>query len=195
MPREKSAGIIIYRMENNEPHYLLLHYAPSEKGRKGHWGFTKGHVEKGETDEQTARRETAEETGIKELKIIPGFKRSEKYFFKRVYGLKGKARENAPWVFKLVIFFLAQTQVEKVQLSHEHIGYVWLPYREASKKITFKNSKELLKRANDFVISKKGFQHSQKNPKGQGFDLQTSGRVGRKPQGIQGGREHLKQKP
>jgi hypothetical protein len=30
-------------MENNEPYYLLLHYAPSDKGRKA-MGFTKGHV-------------------------------------------------------------------------------------------------------------------------------------------------------
>lgn len=194
MPREKSAGIILFRIENNEPHYLLLHYAPSEKGRKGHWGFTKGHVEKGETDEQAARRETAEETGIRELKILPGFKRSEKYFFKRVYGLKGKAREKAPWVFKLVIFFLARTHVENVQLSHEHIGFVWLPYKEAHRKITFKNSKELLKRANDFVISKKSFQHSEKNPKRQSSDLQAGGRPGRKPQGIQGGGQHFEQK-
>jgi len=184
MPREKSAGIILFRMENNEPHYLLLHYAPSEKGRKGHWGFTKGHVEKGETDEQAARRETAEETGIRELKILPGFKRSEKYFFKRVYGLKGKAREKAPWVFKLVIFFLAQTHIENVQLSHEHIGFVWLPYKEAHKKITFKNSKELLKRANDFVISKKGSANHQKDTERQGSNLQPSGQAGRQPKSL-----------
>lgn len=173
-------------MENNEPHYLLLHYAPSEKGRKGHWGFTKGHVEKGETDEQAARRETAEETGIKELKILPGFKRSEKYFFKRVYGLKGKAREKAPWVFKLVIFFLAQTKTKDVKLSHEHTEFVWLTYSQAYKKITFKNSKELLKRANDFVVSGKSIQYRQKNSKRGSFDLQKSGAAGRKAKGIQG---------
>ena len=185
----------MFRMENNEPHYLLLHYAPSEKGRKGHWGFTKGHVEKGESDEQTAHRETAEETGIKELKILPGFKRSEKYFFKRVYGLKGKAREKAPWVFKLVIFFLAETNIKGVQLSHEHIGYTWLPYKEALKKITFKNSKELLKRANDFVISRKSFTNHKEDTKREGSDLQAGGKAIRKPQGIQGSRQHFKQKP
>lgn len=156
MPREKSAGIIIYRIENGEPHYLLLHYAPSEKGRKGHWGFTKGHVEKGETDEQAARREAIEETGIKELNIVSGFKRSEKYFFKRVYGLKGEARKKAPWIFKLVIFFLAETRITNVKLSDEHVGYMWLPYPEARKRISFKNSKELLRRANEFITKNNG---------------------------------------
>ena len=66
MPREKSAGAIIFRTENGIKYYLLLHYAPSEPGKRGQWGFAKGHVEEGETEEETARREVAEETGIKD---------------------------------------------------------------------------------------------------------------------------------
>jgi 8-oxo-dGTP pyrophosphatase MutT (NUDIX family) len=156
MPREKSAGGIIFRKEEGNVYYLLLHYTPSEKGKHGHWGFAKGHVEQGETDEQTARREIAEETGITDLKIISGFKEQEKYFFRQVYGLKGEARKKAPWIFKLVIFFLAETKTQNVKISDEHIGYVWLPYQEARKKISFKNSKELLKKANDFIEKNNG---------------------------------------
>jgi 8-oxo-dGTP pyrophosphatase MutT (NUDIX family) len=155
MPKEKSAGAIIYRKENGINYYLLLHYAPSEKGKQGQWGFAKGHVEKGETDIETARREIAEETGIEDLNIIPGFKELEKYFFKRSYGLEGEARKKAPWVFKLVVFFLAETKTKDVKISDEHIGFVWLPIEEAIKKTTFKDSKKLLKAANDFVISLK----------------------------------------
>ena len=70
MPREKSAGAIIYRMENDVPQYLLLHYTPSNEGKRGQWGFAKGHVEQGENDIQTAKREISEETGIKDLKFI-----------------------------------------------------------------------------------------------------------------------------
>ena len=71
MPQEKSAGALIFRMtpvksaeggvsqeakqfngvKNNIPHYLLLHY------ESGHWEFAKGHIEKGESEEQTVRRE------------------------------------------------------------------------------------------------------------------------------------------
>jgi len=153
MPKEKSAGAIIYRKEDNVNYYLLLHYAPSEPGKRGQWGFAKGHVEQGETDLETAKREILEETGIKDLKIIPGFKETEKYFFKRVYGLEGKARKNAPWIFKLVIFFLAETETKEIKISDEHIDFVWLPIKEAIKKTTFKDSKNLLKKANDFVLS------------------------------------------
>ena len=82
MPREKSAGAIIFKIINSVPHYLLLHY-PS-----GHWEFAKGHIEEGEKPESAAIREIEEETGIKDLKIIPGFKEYIKYFFRKSYGLE-----------------------------------------------------------------------------------------------------------
>ncbi len=153
MPKEKSAGAIIFRKENNEIYYLLLHYAPSEPGKRGQWGFAKGHVEQGETEIETAKREINEETGIKDLKIIPGFKELEKYFFKKSYGLEGEARKKAPWVFKLVVFFIAETKTKEIKISDEHIGFVWLPIKEAIKKTTFKNSKKLLKEADDFIMN------------------------------------------
>ena len=155
MPKEKSAGAIIFRMENGAPQYLLLHYAPSEPGKRGQWGFAKGHVEQGETEIETMKREVAEETGIKDLKIVSGFKELEKYFFKKSYGLVGEARKKAPWVFKIVVFFIAETKTKEVKISDEHIGFVWLPIEAAIKKTTFKNSKKLLQEANDFILQRK----------------------------------------
>ena len=155
MPQEKSAGAIVFRREpsyaktsegkDNQIYYLLLHY------QSGHWEFPKGHVERGETEEQTVVREVAEETGIKDLKILPGFKQYIKYFFRRSYGLKGEARKKAPWVFKLVIFYLAETKTKEIKISFEHKGYKWLPYEEALKQLTFKNAKEILRKAQSFL--------------------------------------------
>ena len=146
MPREKSAGAIIYRREDNKIYYLLLHY-PS-----GHWEFPKGHIEEGESEEETVKREITEETGINDIRIIPGYKKYIKYFFRQGYGLKGEAKKKAPWIFKLVVFHIAETQTKEIKISSEHTGAIWLPIDEAIKKTTFKNSKMLLKEANDFVL-------------------------------------------
>ena len=81
MPREKSAGAIIFFMENSQPHYLLLHY-PGTNRKGGHWEFAKGHIEEGEDYEKTVKREVLEETGLEDIKIIPGFKEHIKYFFR-----------------------------------------------------------------------------------------------------------------
>lgn len=150
MPQEKSAGAIIYKIENGEPRYLLLHY-PS-----GHWEFAKGHIEEGEEPERAAMREIEEETGLKDIKIIPGFKEYSKYFFRKNYDLVGEAKKKAPWVFKLVVFYLAETKTEEVKISHEHKGFLWLPYEQALRRLTYKNAKELLKKAHEYLISKKG---------------------------------------
>jgi len=150
MSQEKSAGAIIFTLKNNVIHYLLLHY-PS-----GHWEFAKGHIEQGEKPEEAAIREIQEETGINDLKLVPGFKEYSKYFFKKSYGLKGELKKKAPWVFKLVTFYLGKTNMQDVKISDEHKGFLWLPHEEAIKKLTYKNAKELLTKANDFLISKEG---------------------------------------
>ena len=135
MPIEKSAGAIIFRRENSKIKYLLIKYG------WGHWEFPRGLIEKGESLEETAKREIEEETGIKDVKFIPGFKEWFKFFFK----LKG---EN---IMKIATFLLAETKTKEIKLSHEHTDYAWLEYEEAIEKLTFKNSKEVLERANEFI--------------------------------------------
>lgn len=150
MPREKSAGAIIFRKENGQNHYLLLRY------RSGHWEFPRGHIEKGESEEQAARREVREETGIKDLKIIPGFKEYTKFLFKKTYNLKPEEKKKAPWVFKLVYFFVAETTTKEVRLDEENTGFLWLPYEQALKRLTYKPAKEVFKKAHDFLVSGEG---------------------------------------
>ena len=139
MYKEKSCGAILFkRQKDSSIKYLLLHYSAA------HWDFPKGNQEKNETEEQTAEREINEETGIKDIKFIEGFKETIKYFYK-------KGRET---IYKEVIFLIAQTKTEKVNLSFEHIGYEWMSYENAYKRLTFNNSKEVLRKGNEFLDKK-----------------------------------------
>ena len=59
MLHEKSCGAIVYRKYHGNTEILLIKHINS-----GHWSFPKGHVEGNETEEETAKREIMEETGI-----------------------------------------------------------------------------------------------------------------------------------
>jgi len=134
MQKEKSSGIILFRREHGEVKYLLLNY------EAGHWDFSKGHVQENETEQEAAIRELKEETSITKISLYPEFREKLSYFFKRDNQL----------INKDVIYFLAETPEEKVKLT-EHLAYKWLPYEQALKQITFKNSQQLLKKAREHI--------------------------------------------
>lgn len=135
MPQEKSCGAVIFRRSKEGIKYLLLHY------EAGHWDFPKGHTEKNENEEQTASREIKEETGIEGIKFVGNFREIVTYYYQR----------NGETVFKEVVFFLAQSATDEVAISKEHIGYAWMGYDHAMKKLAFSNAKELLSKANKFL--------------------------------------------
>ncbi|MEK6984576.1 MAG: NUDIX domain-containing protein [Nanoarchaeota archaeon] len=138
MDKEKSCGAVVFRRYKEGIKYLLLHYPA------GHWDFPKGNQEKNEKEEQTAAREIKEEAGIEDIEFIDDFKETIKYFYK-------KGEET---VYKEVIFFLAQTRTADVKLSFEHIGYAWVSYEHGAKKLTYNTSKDLLRKANQFIHKK-----------------------------------------
>lgn len=129
---------MICRIENNVFLYLLLRYpALSHRAKKDYCDFPKGHVEKGEKDIETVRREVKEETGIDDLEFVGGFKETIKYFF-----IADKKK-----IFKVVTFYLAKTQKNEVKISAEHSGFAWLPLEEALKELSFANARAILKKA------------------------------------------------
>ena len=137
MIRETSAGIVLFRKENLEKLFLLLHY-PS-----GHWDFVKGKMEKGESTHETAIRETKEETGITDITFLENFEEWIEYDFQWKREL----------VQKKVVFFLAETKTKEVKISHEHLNYTWVNYNEAMEKTTFENAKTVLTKA-QMLLSK-----------------------------------------
>jgi len=133
--REKSCGAVVFLKKDNETKFLLLNYAA------GHWDFVKGNVEPNEAEKQTVTRELQEETGITDAKFIDGFREPIGYFYRR-QGLT---------VHKEVVFFIMETKTEQVQISFEHVGFIWLDYKHAMEKLTFKNARDVLQKARDFL--------------------------------------------
>lgn len=137
-PDVVSSGAVVYRKEEGAPVYLLLRYTAR------HWDFPKGHMEEGETELETARREVQEETGIDDLLFIPGYRRTIRYSY----------RSRSGRVRKMVVYYVARTKTPRddVRLSHEHIGYTWCSYHEALRQLTYKNAKQVLETSHHFLL-------------------------------------------
>ncbi|MEO0140615.1 MAG: bis(5'-nucleosyl)-tetraphosphatase [candidate division WOR-3 bacterium] len=131
---ERSAGVIVFRIADGKPLYLLLKH-PS------YWGFPKGHLEDGETEEDTARRELAEEAGLSDVEIIPDFHEVIEYWFRR----------EGHTIHKKVIFFLARANDQALRLSHEHEDGGWFEFEEAMKRARYRNQRALLNKAHERI--------------------------------------------
>lgn len=62
--REPTAGGIVFRHGKDGVEILLFQDA------RGRWSIPKGHIEPGETAQQTARREIGEETGLRDVDML-----------------------------------------------------------------------------------------------------------------------------
>jgi len=142
MKTRTAAGFILARMVDGEPLYLLLRGATS-----GDWLPPKGHADNDtDTVEETARRETAEEAGITELEVVPGFERSIEY---EVNTAK-RGRYH-----KKVTYLLATTGTSEVICSDEHSEAGWFSLQEALRKIGFEQMREVM-RAADAYLRRRG---------------------------------------
>lgn len=121
--KEKACGCII--IENGK--VLLIQQT------KGHWGFPKGHMELGETEIETAKREVKEETNI-DVEINENKRHVMEYFTD-----KGN--------FKQVVLFIARKTSGNEKYQESEIKTMkWMTYEEAINTITYDNARELFKK-------------------------------------------------
>ncbi|XP_001607019.1 bis(5'-nucleosyl)-tetraphosphatase [asymmetrical] [Nasonia vitripennis] len=116
-PTRRACGFVIFRRLRGNVEYLLMQTSYG----KHHWTPPKGHVDPGESDMETALRETEEEAGYvkSDLKIIDSAKKELNY-----------PVNNKP---KIVIYWLAEllNKTKDVTMSKEHQDFKWLPLKEA----------------------------------------------------------------
>ena len=145
MDKEFSAGAVIFKRKGPEILFLVIYSA-----RNRIWGFPKGHLEHGETEEEAALREIKEETGLDNLQFIEGF--TEKAAYETISKrppFKGERIE------KYVTYFLCEIMDQDVIVDGKEIAdYKFLSIDEAEKLIRFRNLQNILRRAYDFLQDK-----------------------------------------
>ncbi|MCL4124728.1 UNVERIFIED_CONTAM: hypothetical protein GTU68_066372 [Idotea baltica] len=129
----RAAGLVIFRRISSNVEYLLMQTSYGEH----HWTPPKGHVDPGESDLETALRETKEEAGLtaQDFNLFEEFKRELKY--------------DVKFRLKTVVYWLAELKnpSRSVTLSDEHQEYRWLPLEEAKVLAKYKEMAVLLQNA------------------------------------------------
>lgn len=122
MKNEKSCGTIII----NNGKVLVI-----KQKKSGTYNFPKGHMEKGETEEQTAIRETKEETNL--IVNIDSNKRFELSYLQK---------EN---IYKTVVYFIAYiNDINSLKLKNDEvIEAKWIKIDEVEDILSFENLKKL----------------------------------------------------
>jgi 8-oxo-dGTP pyrophosphatase MutT (NUDIX family) len=126
LPIIRQSGAIVVRLDGKEPRVLLV----SAKRNPQNWIFPKGHVEKNETAEVAALRETKEEAGVLGTLIAPAGILE--------YGFLGaKAR---------VEYFLVEFKREAGP-PEDGRSRIWCGLEDALNRLSYKNTRKLLRKA------------------------------------------------
>jgi 8-oxo-dGTP pyrophosphatase MutT (NUDIX family) len=144
MRRDFSAGGVLVRRLEGE--WVLAAIRPAGKP-EGLWVLPKGAIDPGETGEQAALREVAEETGA----------------HGRVLGKLGDTRYWFNWdgerVFKVVSFFLLRYEGGRLgdipeEFRHEVAEARWLPLAEAPGMLAYKGEREMAEKAIEMLAAR-----------------------------------------
>ena len=126
MKKEKSCGAVVCRKGENGLEILLIQHKNG-----GHWAFPKGHVEKKETEEETALREIKEETGLI-VALDTAFRKMVTYSPK-------------PGVMKDVIYFAAKAKKDSARPQPEEVlELCWKSPEEALEAVTYETDRQVL---------------------------------------------------
>lgn len=133
---EKTCGAVMFTEKDGERRYMLI------KNNSGHIGFPKGHIEYGESEYETAKREVLEETG---LEFVPYGDFRTEYTYHTL-------EDN----IKTGVFFLSHYDYKKPTIQQEEILDDWLlPYEKAIVLLNFPQDREVLEAAENYIIKER----------------------------------------
>jgi 8-oxo-dGTP pyrophosphatase MutT (NUDIX family) len=135
--REVSAGGIVFRRDPaGVVRFLLI------RDSYDNWGFPKGHLEEEESPADAALRETAEETGLADLRLHGPIRLIDWHF-----------RFRGRFIHKFCHFFLFESAAgEPVPQEDEGITACrWCTMEEALQALSYENARGVLRRAGDMA--------------------------------------------
>jgi 8-oxo-dGTP pyrophosphatase MutT (NUDIX family) len=146
MQREFSAGGVLVRRLGGR--WMMAAIRPAGKPA-GLWALPKGRIDAGESGEETALREVAEETGARGRSL--GKLGDVKYVF--TWPPKPAQGER---IFKVVSFFLLRYTGGRLgdipeEFRHEVAEVKWLPLEEAPRLLAYGGEKEMARKAAEFL--------------------------------------------
>ena len=115
MRQIKACGVLVVRGNPVDSFLLMKH--------KDRWDLPKGHLDGDETDEECARRELLEETGITaaDIELVPGFRWVTEY--------EVNSKRFGEKCHKTLVIFLGRLKREvKITLT-EHLDFRWFPWQ------------------------------------------------------------------
>jgi ADP-ribose pyrophosphatase YjhB (NUDIX family) len=167
MVREISAGGVVVRPSSEgwqvaviEPYKdnsaEVSSKSGSRKRQKLLLALPKGLVDKGEKPEQTALREVLEETGL--VASLVTKLGDTKYVYVRSWGDQER-------VFKIVSFYLLRYvsgEIDKIaaDMRIEVKRALWTPLDGADRKLAYSGEKEMIRRAQKYLIANPGLAES-----------------------------------
>lgn len=137
---KRACGFVIFRRIQGQIQYLLMQTSYGEH----HWTPPKGHTKSGETDLQTAYRETQEEAGLtkEDLKIYDGCRQEMRYL------VRDKPKTVIYWLAELI------NNTKTVTMSDEHRDFKWLPIAEACDVVGYEEMQTALKACDKYIAEK-----------------------------------------
>jgi 8-oxo-dGTP pyrophosphatase MutT (NUDIX family) len=137
--REKSAGGIVTRVSDGRTLVLLI------RDPYGHWGFPKGHLERGERSETAAIREVMEETGLRQVSSLGS-----------IAAIEWKFRFRDKLIQKHCEFFLMESPSGETrpQKSEGITECRWVSPEDAHTMIDYENARSVLTRAQSMLSAR-----------------------------------------
>ncbi len=139
--KEVSAGGVVFKRLGKRYYFAMIQDSYDK------WTFPKGHVEKGEEIEETAARETLEEMGLQEIRLLEPLGKIDIWFNDRF-------NKSGALIHKDIHYFLFETNKDAKLYAdiEQHVKAVqWVVASQVLKRISYKDMVPVFKRALEFI--------------------------------------------